>query len=73
MTVITLNNMFKLISDMRSDREYLIYMLQIIRLRKNDDETFKSLINCGIKVARERKLIMMREINGDDKTDERKE
>jgi hypothetical protein len=73
MAAVILNNMPKLIFSMRSDREYLVYMLQVIRLRKDNNETFKSLIDRGIKVAHRGKLITVGETNGDGKTNEREE
>ena len=47
----TLNDMPKPTSGMRSDREYLVQVLQAMRQRKGGDETFKSMIDRGIEVA----------------------
>jgi hypothetical protein len=73
MAAVALNNMPKLTSGMRSDREYLVHVLQVMRLRKDGDETFKSLIDRGIEVARGGKLVTVGETNGDGKADEREE
>jgi hypothetical protein len=51
----------------------LVHVLQVMRLRKDGDETFKSLIDRGIEVARGGKLVTVGETNGDGKADEREE
>jgi hypothetical protein len=66
----TLNDMPKPTSGMRSDREYLVQVLQAMRQRKGGDETFKSLIDRGIEVAHGEALVTVEETHNDGQTDE---
>jgi hypothetical protein len=48
-------------------------MLQAMRQRKGSDETFKSLIDRGIKVAHKEALVTVKETYNDGQTNEQKE
>lgn len=72
MAAVALNDMPKPTSGIRSDREYLVHVLQVMRLKKDGDETFKSLIDRSIEVARGEELVTVN-TNGDGKADEREE
>lgn len=73
MAAVALNDMPKPASGMRSDREYLVQVLQAMRQRKDGDETFKSLIDRGIEMAHGKKLVTVEETYGDGKANEREE
>jgi len=57
MATVALNDMPKPTSGMCSDREYLVHVLQVMRPKKEGDETFKSLLDRGIEVARGEELV----------------
>jgi hypothetical protein len=67
----TLNDMPKPTSGMRSDREYLVQVLQAMLQRKGGDGTFKSLIDRGIEVAHGEALVTVEETHSDGQTDEK--